>query len=76
MRSRRVKGLYVLEGYHGGPQHWTGGRVYDPQSGDESSDTTLDLARDGTLEVKGCRFAICRTEIWRRDKAGLGHAPP
>ena len=74
-RSRRVKGLHILKGYRGGPQHWTGGTLYDPQTGDESSDTTLDLAGNGTLEVRGCRLFFCRSEIWRRDKAGLGHAP-
>lgn len=39
-RTRRVKGL-VLEGYRGGPVQWSGGSVYDPQSGDEAHRSTL-----------------------------------
>jgi uncharacterized protein (DUF2147 family) len=65
-RSRRVRGLYILMGYRGGPTHWAGGTVYDPQTGDESDDSTLDLLNDVTLKVRGCRFFLCRSETWTR----------
>ncbi len=65
-RSRPVKDLRILEGYRGGPAEWRGGTVYDPQTGDLSGDSTLRLTAPDTLEVEGCRFLLCRSEVWRR----------
>ena len=65
-RTRRVKGLMILEGYTGGPPQWQGGSVYDPQTGDQSHSSTLTLVAPDTLEVKGCRLLFCRTETWTR----------
>jgi uncharacterized protein (DUF2147 family) len=66
LRERSVKGLLILEGYRGGPTQWSGGRVYDPQTGDSSSDSTVELVAPGTLKVRGCRWLLCRTEIWTK----------
>lgn len=74
-RSRLVKGLYILQGYSGGPTLWKGGTVYDPQTGDQSSDSTLELISDGVLKVEGCRLLLCRSETWIRDK-NQAIAPP
>jgi uncharacterized protein (DUF2147 family) len=65
-RDRRVKDLMILEGYNGGPEEWRGGSVYDPQTGDESHRSTLTLVSPDTLEIEGCRFLFCRSEIWTR----------
>ncbi|MEI9996506.1 MAG: DUF2147 domain-containing protein [Rhizomicrobium sp.] len=65
-RTRPVKDLRILDGYRGGPAAWRGGTVYDPQTGDLSNDSTLTLTSQGTLEVEGCRFLLCRSETWRR----------
>jgi uncharacterized protein (DUF2147 family) len=65
-RERRVLGLNILEGYTGGPTEWTGGSVYDPQTGDSSNDSTLTLQAPNTLVVKGCRFLFCRSETWTK----------
>ena len=65
-RERRVKGLMILEGYTGGPSEWSGGTVYDPQTGDEAHDSTLTLVAPGTLKVEGCRLIFCRSETWTR----------
>ncbi len=65
-RTRRVKGLYILQGYRGGPQRWEGGTVYDPQTGDSSNDSTLELIDPNTLKVKGCKLFFCRSEMWTR----------
>jgi uncharacterized protein (DUF2147 family) len=65
-RSRRVKGLYILQGYRGGPPQWQRGTVYDPQTGDSSSDSTLELMDPNTLRVKGCKLFFCRSEVWTR----------
>ena len=65
-RSRHVKGLVILDGYRGGPPQWSGGSVYDPQTGDETHDSTLTLVAPDTLEVKGCKIIFCRSETWTR----------
>lgn len=70
-RTRLVRGLYILKGYRGGPTHWEGGTVYDPQTGDESSDSTLELISNGVLRIEGCRFLFCRSEVWTREHANL-----
>jgi len=66
MRGRRVKNLFVLEGYEGGPYEWRGGSIYDPQTGYESADTSLRFIPPETLIVKGCRQASCRVETWTK----------
>jgi uncharacterized protein (DUF2147 family) len=65
-RARLVKGLMILEGYKGHAPQWRGGSVYDPQTGDETRDSTLTLLSPDTLEVRGCRFIFCRSETWTR----------
>jgi uncharacterized protein (DUF2147 family) len=65
-RSRHVMGLHILEGYSGGPTKWTGGTVYDPQTGDSTNDSTLTLKAPNTLVVKGCRLVFCRSETWTK----------
>jgi len=65
-RTRRILGLNILAGYTGGPTEWTGGSVYDPQTGDSSRDSTLTLKSSDTLVVKGCRLFFCRSETWTR----------
>lgn len=67
LRERRVKGLVVLRGFMGGPREWTGGPVYDPETGEGAARATLSLRADGKLEGKGCKAAIfCHTKIWAR----------
>jgi uncharacterized protein (DUF2147 family) len=63
-RQRLVKGLYILEGYRGGPTEWQGGTVYDPQTGDETNDSTLQMLAPGRLKVEGCKLFFCRSETW------------
>ena len=66
LRSRRVKGLVIMTGFHGGPREWTGGQVYDPQSGN-TYHGTVTLVDTDTLHLKGCIFGpLCRTETWTR----------
>ncbi len=66
-RARKIMGLNILEGYTGGPTEWTGGSVYDPQTGDSSRDSTLTLQSPNTLIVKGCRMSVfCRSETWTK----------
>ncbi len=67
LRARRVMGLRVLEGFTGGPRTWTGGPMYDPDTGDGASSGYLTLLNPDTLQVKGCIVAfLCRTQTWTR----------
>lgn len=66
LRTRRLRGLVVLQGFTGGPRDWRGGPVYDPESGDGARRGFLKLLPDGTLELKGCVAMFCRTKLWTR----------
>lgn len=66
LRTRRLKGLVVLEGFTGGPAEWQGGPVYDPETGSGARKGYLKLLPDGRLELKGCVAFFCRTKIWTR----------
>ena len=43
---------------------WTGGSIYDPQSG-KTYDSKLSLNPDGTLKVEGCISIICQAQTWK-----------
>ncbi|MBB5705215.1 DUF2147 domain-containing protein [Sphingopyxis panaciterrulae] len=67
LRDRRLKGLVVLRGFEGGPAQWSGGPLYDPETGEGAAKGYLNLRADGKLEVTGCKAAIfCRTKVWTR----------
>jgi uncharacterized protein (DUF2147 family) len=66
LRTRRLKGLVVLQGFTGGPAEWQGGPVYDPETGSGARKGYLKLLPDGRLELKGCVAFFCRTKIWTR----------
>ena len=56
----------ILLGFCCGPLQWSCGTVYDPQTGDETHDSTLTLVSPDTLKVEGCRLVLCRSETWTR----------
>lgn len=67
LRTRKVKGLRVLDGFSGGPKRWKGGPLYDPETGNLASKGTLTLSDTNTLAVQGCiAVFLCRTQTWRR----------
>ncbi|MRL67548.1 DUF2147 domain-containing protein [Brevundimonas sp. SPF441] len=67
LRTRPLRGLSVLEGFTGGPTTWTGGPLYDPQSGQGAGRGVLTLLEGGRLSVRGCIAPLlCRTQIWTR----------
>ena len=66
LQTRRVKGLTIMTGFHGGPTEWSDGSIYDPDSGNtyHGTVTVVDAA---TLHLKGCVVApFCRTQTWTR----------
>ena len=67
LRSRPLRGLRVLDGFTGGPMTWTGGPLYDPDSGQRAGRGVLTLIEGGRLSVRGCIAPLlCRTQIWTR----------
>nr|WP_295237236.1 DUF2147 domain-containing protein [uncultured Brevundimonas sp.] len=67
LRTRPLRGLRVLEGFTGGPTTWTGGPLYDPDSGQRAGRGVLTLLEGGRLSVRGCIAPLlCRTQIWTR----------
>lgn len=66
LRTRKLRGLVVLQGFIGGPVEWQGGPVYDPETGSGARKGYLKLLPDGKLELKGCVAFFCRTKIWTR----------
>jgi uncharacterized protein (DUF2147 family) len=69
LRSRPLRGVDVLAGFTGGPEAWTGGALYDPETGREAGRGRLTLADADTLEVRGCIGPLlCRTQTWTRQR--------
>ncbi|MDG2530948.1 DUF2147 domain-containing protein [Caulobacter endophyticus] len=67
LRTRKLKDLTVLANFTGGPKTWSGGPLYDPETGQGASTGTLTLLDDDTLAVKGCIAPLlCRTQTWKR----------
>lgn len=67
LRTRPLRGLRVLDGFTGGPTTWTGGPLYDPDSGQRAGRGTLTLVERDRLSVRGCIAPLlCRTQTWTR----------
>ena len=66
LRSRRVIGAMLLEGFSGGPSEWSGGHVYNPGDGNTYRGT-LTLIDDNHLKLTGCAlWVLCKTQVWTR----------
>ena len=68
LRSRPVLGLNVMEDFaYDGEREWTGGTIYDPESGDTYSAKMI-LRDENTLELRGYILIplFGRSEIWTR----------
>ncbi|HWT51404.1 MAG TPA: DUF2147 domain-containing protein [Caulobacter sp.] len=67
-RDRPLKGLQMLWGFQGGPDKWTGGKVYNPDDGGTYSGT-ITMKSPTTLKLKGCIVVpLCKSETWTRIK--------
>ena len=68
LRSRELRGLAILSGFHyEGDGRWAGGRVYDPNSGNTYKGT-ITLVDNNTLKLRGFVgiSLFGRTETWTR----------
>lgn len=69
LRSRKVKGLVVLNNFKGGPTEWKGGPLYDPERGMGVKSGTITLINPDTIKVTGCFGGfICQSEVLSRIK--------
>ena len=68
LRTEPVLGLVIVRNFeYDGEDEWTGGKVYDPESGDTYSGK-IKMLEDGTLKLRGYVLIplFGRSEIWTR----------
>lgn len=69
LRGRPLDGLTIMSGFeHNGDGKWTGGTVYDPNSG-KTYRCTVTLINANTLKIRGYLGVSLfgRSETWTRD---------
>ncbi|MBS0360795.1 MAG: DUF2147 domain-containing protein [Proteobacteria bacterium] len=65
-RSQPIIGLQIINGFrHDGEGGWTGGRIYEPQTG-RTFKAKMASAGPNALKVSGCVLFFCRAETWTR----------
>lgn len=65
LKTRLILGLPFISGFKpSAPGKWTGGRIYDPNSGKTYASKLAVIGK--TLKVEGCIAVICRAQIWTR----------
>jgi uncharacterized protein (DUF2147 family) len=68
LRSRRLKGLALLNDLKGGPTEWHGGAIYDIESG-KTHPASVKLNSPNSMTLTGCLVAfICKSQTWTRVK--------
>lgn len=66
LKSRSILGLPLIRDFRqAGPGRWTGGKIYDPNSG-KTYDSKIAVGANGALKVEGCILMICQAQTWRR----------
>jgi uncharacterized protein (DUF2147 family) len=66
LKSRSLQGMQMLWGFKSaGPGKWTGGKIYDPNSG-KTYDSKVSVNANGTLKIEGCILMVCQGQTWRR----------
>lgn len=69
LRNRRLQGLTIMTGFrYDDDGRWTGGKVYDPNTG-KTYKCTVTLLDDNTLKIRGYIGVSLfgRSETWTRD---------
>jgi uncharacterized protein (DUF2147 family) len=66
LKTRPLQGMQMLWGFKSsGPGKWTGGKIYDPNSG-KTYDSKVSVNANGTLKIEGCILMVCQGQTWRR----------
>lgn len=62
-----VMGMLMIRDFkNAGPGRWTGGKIYDPNSG-RTYDSKMQVQVDGTLKLDGCVLkVVCVSQTWTR----------
>lgn len=66
LRSRPILGMALIRDFKpAGPGQWTGGKIYDPESG-KTYDSKIRINPNGTLKVEGCVLVVCQAQTWKK----------
>jgi len=66
LRNRPILGMALIRNFKtSGPGKWTGGKIYDPESG-KTYDSKMSVNANGTLKVEGCILMVCQAQTWKR----------
>jgi len=66
LKKRPILGLPLIRDFkQAGPGKWTGGKIYDPNSG-KTYDSKISINPNGTLKVDGCILVVCQAQTWKR----------
>ena len=66
LRSRPIMGMLMIRDFKSaGPGKWTGGKIYDPNSG-KTYGSKMTANPNGTLKVEGCIAVVCQAQTWKR----------
>jgi len=63
LAKKPLLGSRMLWGFEAKKSKWSGGRIYDAQSGKDYK-SKMQLQDDGTLEIKGCIGPFCQSQTW------------
>jgi len=63
LAKKPLLGSRMLWGFEAKKSKWSGGRIYDAESGKDYK-SKMQLQEDGTLEIKGCIGPFCQTQVW------------
>ena len=66
--KKPLLGSRMLWGFEAKKSKWSGGRIYDAESGKDYK-SKIQLQEDGTLEVKGCVGPFCQSQTWTKATA-------
>jgi len=70
LRNRPIEGMTIMSGFqYAGDGRWTGGKIYDPNSG-KTYKATVTLVDNDTLKLRGYIGVSLfgRTDTWTRDE--------
>lgn len=66
LRGRSILGMALIRDFKpAGPGRWTGGKIYDPESG-KTYDSKIRINPNGTLKVEGCVLVVCQAQTWKK----------
>jgi uncharacterized protein (DUF2147 family) len=67
LKTRTILGMPMIWNFKpaGKPGKWSGGKIYDPNSG-KTYDSKISVNANGTLKVEGCILVLCQAQTWKR----------